>query len=123
MAGSPANGSVCLHCKKPLPTNFEGACPYCGKRGLSAVASGRVGVSVSAETIAREIHEIYERDWRFMAPIIALMLVGPILVAYVGGIAGAVLGIVVDFALGLVVFFLHRKAETKVREIIVQYGG
>ena len=58
-----------------------------------------------------------------MALLIALMLLGPVLVAYVGGVAGAVLGIIVDLVLGLVVFLLHRKAETRVREILIQYGG
>jgi len=82
-----------------------------------------MGFGMSARVTATNIYESFERDWRFMLPLVILTVAAPLVAAYVGGLEGAGVGVVVDLLLALPIFYLHRRAETKVKKIVSETSG
>ena len=79
---------------------------------------GRAGVGATAKTVAESISIYYKRNRRYLLLVLALLVAGPLLAAYVGGADGALLGTMVDYTLAAAAFLLHRRAETKVEKIV-----
>ncbi len=51
---------MCKYCRKALPLDYEGNCPYCGKAGKQVIASFRATVGLKATEEYEGIYEVPE---------------------------------------------------------------
>ena len=101
------------NCRRELPVNPTGRCPYCGAQGkdFSSKSSVSIGIKVSAS--GEKIHEYTKRN----IPILIISILITVASIIVGCVVGGWLAPLIGVIIAIVNFWLTPKAIKRVREI------
>ena len=112
----------CKHCKKPLPPDHKGPCPYCGRNvkivnlhAKSATHRRHVTGKLSAtgKLTLRRTREYYKNKPKALLLNISIGLIITVIGFSIGGLAGCIVGGV----LGVILTIFAPSRREKIREI------
>ena len=103
----------CKWCNSPLPLNYTGPCPVCGKEGSKGTIDTKETIGVKDSLKWESRREFNEKNPKINLLIIVITFGSPLL----GLIFYGPVGVIIGLFFGLLSYWLGPHAVTKVREI------
>jgi len=113
MSEKPEATTVCKWCGTPLPLNYSGPCPKCGKEGRMVFLTLKESVTLKESLKWKVQKEFLEENPKIKWILIAITLVSPL----IGLVLSGVIGVIIGIGLGILSLLLGPYAVIKVREI------
>jgi len=105
---------ICKWCNSPLPLNYTGPCPVCGKEGSKGTVEAKENIVVKSSLKWVSLREFYETNPKIKWVLIAITIGSPLLGLIFYGLVGVIIGLFFGFLSS----WLGPHAVTKVREIM-----
>ena len=113
MSEKPEATTVCKWCGTPLPLNYSGPCPKCGKEGKIVFLTLKESAPLKYSLNCKVQKEFFEKNSFILCILITITLASSL----IGFILSGVIGIIIGIGLGILSLLLGPYAIIKVREI------